>query len=363
MQKRVFISTNKYVQGVGILNNIGDEVKKVGKKPLLLADNIVWGIVGNTVEDSFKTSDITYHFEEFRGESSKAEFDRLSEIGKEKEVDVVIGLGGGKTIDTAKVVADNLGISVVIAPTTASMDAPATAISVVYSEDGTFEGYRFYDKNPDLVLVDPQVIVNAPIHLFTSGMADAVATGVEARASQKRNSVTMAGGIATIAGRAIADKAEEAIFEHGVAAYKAAKKGLVTPSVEEVIEANTLLSGVGAENGGVAAAHAVHNGFTALHGDIHRMTHGQKVAYGILVQLVLEGVPETELMRYVDLFKALDLPTTLKELHLEDVSFEDLVKVGEIATSKDETLVNMDPSISAEEVANAILAVNELTGN
>ncbi|WP_087974997.1 glycerol dehydrogenase [Oceanobacillus rekensis] len=361
MQKRVFIATNKYVQGAGILSKIGDEVKVVGKKPIILADSTVWGIVGSTVENSFESSNTSYHYEEFQGESSNSEFNRLTKIAKDNEADVVIGLGGGKTIDTAKVVADNLGISVVIVPTTASMDAPTTAISVVYSDDGTFEGYKFYNKNPDLVLVDPQVIVGAPVHLFASGMGDAVATSVEARASQKRNSITMAGGIASIAGRAIAQKAEEVIFEHGIAAFKAVKKGLVTPSVEEVIEANTLLSGVGAENGGVAAAHAIHDGFTALDGEIHHMTHGQKVAYGVLVQLVLEGVPETEVMRYANLFKALELPTTLKELHLEDVSFDDLVKVGEIATSKKETLVNMDPKITPDEVANAILAVNEIT--
>src|SRR5699024_7644546 len=116
-----------------------------------------------------------------------------------KKADVVIGLGGGKTIDTAKAVGDALGIAVVVAPTTASTDAPTSALSVIYSDDGVFEGYKFYTKNPDLVLVDSKVIVNAPVFLLASGMGDAMATFVETRASLKRNSNTMAGGKATLA--------------------------------------------------------------------------------------------------------------------------------------------------------------------
>lgn len=361
MQKRVFISPKKYIQGAGVLSQLGEEVAKIGKAPLVLSDSIVWGITGNTVEESFKASNTTYSYEEFGGEASNSEIDRLTEIGKQNNTDVVIGLGGGKTIDTAKAVGDNLGIAVVVAPTTASTDAPTSALSVIYSEDGVFEGYKFYNKNPDLVLIDSKVVVGAPIFLLASGMGDAMATLVEARASQKRNSDTMAGGKATLAGQAIAEKAEEILFSQGLAAYKAAKLGLVTPQVEAIIETNTLLSGLGFENGGVAAAHAVHNGFTALEGEIHRLTHGQKVAYGVLTQLVLEGFSETEVLRYANFFKAIELPTTLKDLHLEDAPYEDLLEIGKLATVAGETSHNMNPELTPEQIADAILAVNAIT--
>lgn len=361
MAKRVFISPGKYVQGAGVLNQLGEEVAKIGGSPFVLSDSTVWEITGTIVDDSFEHVNMSYHYEEFTGEASTNEIDRLTKIGKDKNVDVVIGLGGGKTIDTAKAVSDALEIPVVVAPTTASTDAPTSALSVIYSDDGIFEGYKFYDKNPDLVLVDSKIIVSAPIFLLASGMGDAMATLVESRSSIKRNSDTMAGGKATLAAQAIAAKAEEVLFDHGIAAYKAAKEGLVTPQVEAVIEANTLLSGLGFENGGVAVAHAVHNGFTALDGDIHSLTHGQKVAYGILVQLLLEGYSEAEILRYADFFNAIELPTTLADLHLEDASYEDLIKVGELATAEGETSYNMNPELTAEQIADAILGVNELT--
>lgn len=363
MQKYIFTSPSRYIQGNGVIEELGKEAEAIAKKSLLLADEVVWDITKDSVEESFKDSDSTYYFEQFEGEASNKEIDRLVDLGKQEEVDAVIGLGGGKTLDTAKAVADGLGVPTIIVPTTASTDAPTSALSVIYSDDGVFEGYKFYDKNPDLVLVDTGIIVNAPLHLFASGMADAMATLVEVKAAMKRNADTMAGGKTTYAAKAIAEMAEEVLFKHGLAAYHSVKEKLVTPHVDAVVEANTLLSGLGFENGGLAAAHAIHNGFTAVDGDIHDLTHGQKVAYGILVQLVLEGKPEDEIRKYIDFFKAIEMPTTLKDLHLNEKSFDDLLEIGELATAEGETLENLDPEITATEVAYAILAVNQISTN
>lgn len=361
MKKRVFISPSSYIQGAGVLSQIAEESKKFGRKALILSDDVVWEITNEKVTKSFEKESLEYIYEEFRGEASNSEINRLAEVGKKENSDLVIGLGGGKTIDTAKAVADILESPIIVVPSTASTDAPTSALSVIYSDEGVFESYKFYDKNPDLVLVDSKVIVGAPAYLFSSGMGDAMATLVESKASQKRNSDTMAGGKTTLAAEAIAAKAEEVLFDQGLAAYQAAKKGIVTPQVEAVIEANTLLSGLGFENGGLAVAHAVHNGFTALKGDIHKLSHGQKVVYGILTQLVLEGCSTEKILHYVNFFKSIDLPTTLAELHLEDAPYEDLLKIGELATAEGETSHNMDPELTAREVADALIAVNEIT--
>ena len=61
-----------------------------------------------------------------------------------------------------------------------------------------------------------------------------------------------------------------------------------------MIEANTYLSGVGFESGGLAAAHALYNGLTAIP-DAHHYYHGEKVAFGTLTQLVLENAPVEEI--------------------------------------------------------------------
>lgn len=361
MNQIVFISPSKYVQGKNALQHLGKHVKPLGKKPLILSDEIVWEITNEAITTSLNEEQIEFFFIEFNGESSLKEIERIAQEGSNEEVDFVIGVGGGKTIDTAKAVADELDVPVVIVPSAASTDAPTSALSVIYTEEGVFESYKFFKKNPDLVLVDTQIIANAPPKLFASGIADAMATWVEARAAIKSGANAMAGGKTTIAAQAIAKVCEKTLFDYGIAAYKAVKKGLVTKHVEAVVEANTLLSGLGFESGGLAGAHAVHNGFTVLDGKIHELTHGEKVAYGTLVQLVLELHPAEEIYKYIQFYRALDLPTTLDEMYLEEVPYEELLKVGESATQEGETMVNLSPNITSEDVADAILAVDQLS--
>lgn len=361
MSKKVFVSPSRYIQGEGVIETLSEEVSKLAEKVVVIADEVVWGIVEEDVTASFEDSDGEFHFELFNGEASESEIKRLAEIADDEGAEAIVGVGGGKTLDTAKALADEIQKPVIIVPTTASTDAPTSGLSVIYSDDGVFEGYRFYDKNPDLVLVDTQIIVNAPAELFAAGIADALATFVEASAARKSAGDAMAGGKITFAGTAISKEAEKVLFDHGVAAYKAVQKKLVTPSVEAVTEANTLLSGLGFENGGLAAAHSIHNGFTAVDGEIHSLSHGQKVSYGILVQLVLEGRPIHEIKRYIDFLKAVDMPTTLEEMHLDQTPFEDLVEIGKVATADGETIENMSAEYTPEEIANAILAVDLLS--
>lgn len=209
MANIVFISPSKYVQGKGALKSIGTYAKDFGKKPLILADKIVWGITKETIIGSFNESGLDYHYIEFNGEASTNEVKRVAGMGEENGVDVVIGVGGGKTLDTAKAVADELNQNIIIVPTTASTDAPTSSLSVIYSDAGRFESYRFYKKNPDLVLVDTAVVVKAPARLFASGIADAMATWIEARATIKSNGEAMSGGKPSIAARAIAEACEK----------------------------------------------------------------------------------------------------------------------------------------------------------
>ncbi len=360
MTKRIFASPGRYVQGSGVIAELGTYLAEFGSKAFLVSDDIVWGLIGTKVEAavSGKTEFVR---EGFSGEASVNEIKRLADAARKAGSTVVVGLGGGKTLDTVKAVADELKQPVVIVPTIASTDAPCSALSVIYSDDGVFEEYRFYSKNPDLVLVDTWICAQAPARLFASGIADGLATYVEALAVQRSNAKTMVGGASSIAGMAIAEACEKTLLTYGFSAYKAVEQKLVTPAVEAVVEASTLLSGLGFENGGLAGAHAIHNGFTALHGEIHNLTHGEKVAYGTLAHMVLEQRPDDEIAEYIEFYRLIGMPTTLKELHLEGVSREDLLKVGELANSEADTLRNLRSDFTAQEVADAILAVDALS--
>ncbi|AYD00808.1 glycerol dehydrogenase [Neorhizobium sp. NCHU2750] len=359
MTKRIFASPGRYIQGSGVIAELGAYLAEMGSKALLVSDDIVWGLIGKKVETAV-SGKVEFTREKFSGEASTNEINRLVDVAKKGGANLVVGIGGGKTLDTVKAVADELKSPVIIVPTIASTDAPCSALSVIYSDDGVFEKYRFYAKNPDLVLVDTWVCAQAPVRLFASGIADGLATYVEALAVKRSNSKTMVGGAATIAGMAIAEACEKTLLAYGFSAYQAVEQKLVTPAVEAVVEAATLLSGLGFENGGLAAAHAIHNGFTALNGDIHHLTHGEKVAYGTLAHMILEERPDEEIAGYIEFYRQIKMPVTLKELHLEGVSREDLIKVGELANSKDDTLQNLRTDFTAEEIADAIFAVDAL---
>ncbi|MFC0525319.1 glycerol dehydrogenase [Pontibacillus salicampi] len=358
MKERIFISPAKYVQGRNSIQEIGTHLQGFGNRAVLIADETVWKIAGNKVARYMQEANMDTTNVVFNGESSTTEIDRIVQQSQQADASIVIGIGGGKTLDTAKAVADQVNAYTVIIPTTASTDAPTSALSVVYSEEGIFESYRFYQKNPDLVLVDSNIIASAPPRFLASGIADALATWVEVRSVRQFGGNTMAGGQPTLAAQAIAQKCEEVLFEYGELAYQSAQRKVVSPALENVIEANTLLSGLGFESGGLGAAHAIHNGFTALEGEIHHLTHGEKVAFGTLVQLTMEEHPKEELERYMKLYDSLGLPITLEDIKLKDATDEDILKVAQAATTDGET-IHQAFTITAEEVADAIQATDQ----
>ncbi|OTO77338.1 hypothetical protein A5865_001214 [Enterococcus sp. 12E11_DIV0728] len=230
-------------------------------------------------------------------------------INTENKCGIVIGLGGGKTIEAAKATSNQHGLPIVIVPVIASTDASTSALSVIYSDDGIFKKYLFYKKT-ELVLVDTTVIAKAPFRLLASGITDALATWVEGRSVIEVSGGTMAVGSPTIPAGAIAEICEKTLFDNGLKAMEACRVQVVPPALEEVLEANTLLCGIGFESCGLAAAHAIHNGFTALHGDIHSLTHREKVAYGTLAQLFLENKPSEMINKYICFYQTLSLPTS-----------------------------------------------------
>ena len=146
-------------------------------------------------------------------------------------------------------------------------------------------------------------------------------------------------------------------MEEGVKAKIALDAGACTQAVEKVIEANTLLSGIGFESCGLAGAHAIHNGLTVLP-ECHHMYHGEKVAFGTIAQLALENVPAEELEEIIGFCIEVGLPVTLKALGLEEVTDEKIMAVAEAACAPTDTLHNMPFEVTPKTVAAAIKAAN-----
>lgn len=353
----ILISPGKYVQGAGEMKKLGGYAEKYGKKALILITASGYKRIGNIVEESFQNSSVEIVFDYFNGECSKNEINRLIGLMDENGCDMVIGIGGGKILDTSKAVAYYRSVPVLICPTIASTDAPCSALSVIYSDEGVFEEYLFLPANPNMVMMDTEIITKSPVRLTVSGMGDALATYFEARACQASGATTCAGGKVTSAAIALAKLCFDTLMDEGVKAKLALEAGACTPAVEKVIEANTLLSGIGFESGGLAGAHAIHNGLTVLE-DCHHMYHGEKVAFGTITQLVLENVAAEELEDIIDWCIELGLPVTLKELGIEEVTDEKIMAVAKAACAENDTLHNMPFGVTPETVCAAIKAAD-----
>ena len=352
---RVFISPSKYVQGAGELDRLGEYTKVYGQKALVIISAGGKKRFGGRVEASLAAAGVECAFDEFCGECSQAEIDRLVEVLKGTGSDVVLGVGGGKIFDTAKAVAAAVDVPVVVVPTIAATDAPCSALSVIYTDEGQFKEYQFFKQNPNLVLMDTEVIAKSPVRLTVSGMGDALATYFEARACKRSDAGTCAGGKVTSAAMALARLCYETLMSDGVKAKLALEAGACTESVEKVIEANTLLSGLGFESAGLAGAHAIHNGMTAMP-ETHAFYHGEKVAFGTLTQLVLENADE--LYEVLDFCVEVGLPVTFAQLGVADASYERVLEVARLACADNDTLHNMPFEVTPEKVANAMLAAD-----
>jgi glycerol dehydrogenase len=349
----------RYIQGNGTLDCIGEILRDFNKKPFFVVDRAIKNNALERVKQSLAKEGLQGKFTEFVGECSRSEITRQIRICTQEGCEVIVGMGGGKTADTVKAIALELSFPVVIVPTIASNDAPTSRVIVIYSDAGVLTEVLTLPFNPDIVVVDTGIIATAPKRYLAAGIGDALATKFEAEQCYASGAMNFFKARPCYAALVMADSSYQLIREFGVSALRSAGTGVVTEALERVIEANILLSGLGFESGGVAAAHAINQGFTLIE-ELHSSLHGENVAFGLLAQFVLENRSERFLRDMILFYGSLGLPRTLSQLGLKDVTEENLYVIARHACRENSYIYNMTVEIDVDKVIKAIRTADAL---
>lgn len=353
-EMKVMQFPSKYVQGRNAIQLLPHYVEEMGGTSLIIATKSQIQTVATLMGEKSRV-------EVFGGECSYEEIDRVKTLAQQVGATVLVAVGGGKTIDVVKIAADQLSIPSIIVPTICATDAPCSGCAVTYTTEGEYIRVEYQKTNPRLVLVDSEIIARAPSRFLVSGMGDAFATYLEAIACEATGSPNecKGGGLRTKSAMALCQLCTETLFEYGVQAKEDNDKGIASDALDNIIEANTLLSGMGFESTGLGMCHAIANAFTLLP-ECHGKYHGEKVAYGCLVELELYDPLNIKDKTY-EFFRKVGLPVCLKDMNLPSPTDEQIKLLAEdVARTDASQFSHHEPyAFDAEMIKKAILSVDK----
>lgn len=280
----------------------------------------------------------------------------LRQAVQSHHADFIIGTGGGKALDAAKLIAHQTHLPIVTIPTSGATCAAWTALSNVYSDNGAFLYDVSLDRCPDLLILDYHLIQSAPKRTLIAGIGDAIAKWYEASVSSGHSDQTfMIAAVqqARVLRDILLQKSLTALQEPGSETW------------QEVVDATVLLAGVIGGIGGAqcrtVAAHAIHNGLTHVAAS-HGTLHGEKVAFGILAQLRLEEMVQgnqlaaTARQQLLKFYTDLGLPQTLNDLGMGEITLVELRLSAEVACNERSDIHRLPFKVCPEQVMAAMVS-------
>jgi glycerol dehydrogenase len=312
---KIFYAPAKYLQGPGVFEKLGEVLARYASCFVVL-DPAIEGMLRAKLAKAFDRNVFpgcpALTAAPAQGECCDEEIERLAAMAREAGADVIVAAGGGKTVDIGKAAAARLKAASVIVPTIAASDAPTSSIAIMYTSDHVYKGAVRFPDNPQLILVDTEIIAHAPPRFLAAGMGDALATRIEAERCMQAGGANLHGYTGTASALQLAKFAYDVILENGIAAMRDAAAHTVTPALEAVVEANILMSGVGWENCGLTIPHAFHGALTGIP-KFDKAMHGERVALGVLIQLHYDG-DDAEYERLRDFFRQVGLPVSFRDI-------------------------------------------------
>lgn len=355
MFKDLNISSARIVDGEKIFTKgLFEKYKNVfGENPCLIVKKDVLDKFYSKIISVFLCEQIL----EFFGECNLDEIDRLKCQVNAKNFSSIVGIGGGKVLDTAKVVGYELDLPIITVPTSAATGAAASALSAVYTNEGASRGYVVFDKSADLVVMDYDLLLDCPKEYLIFGIADSLAKYYESFAYTNGKSINIFTQTALNLSKAIKDYLLE-FSEKAIASFD--KKDL-TDELKNIFKINIVLApmvgGLGGEGCRACVSHAVNNSFTQIP-SMQKFLHGEVVGFGNLIQLELDERKDSksELVELLQFYKKIGLMQDFDYFKNFGVKLTETEKENflKYILSEKETLRNMPRKISREELVECL---------
>ncbi|MFL2133863.1 iron-containing alcohol dehydrogenase family protein [Desemzia sp. FAM 24101] len=349
----------EYECKVGVLDSLTNKLKVRGiRKAVVIHGTTSWEKARLYLADLLESS-IELEFVAFNGECTYEEVERIVTFAEQIKAEAIIGVGGGKLMDTVKyAAAKSPRAESILIPTLASNCAPWTPLSVMYTVDGVCLGFDLHTKQVGALLIEPNLVLDSPVNYFVAGVADTLAKWYESDVilSQTEHQTNAF----LLMARAAALNCKNNIVQYGQQAVADIQAQSLTTAfiqvAETIIAVSGLVGGLGDGYARTTIGHTIHDKITVFP-ETHAFLHGEKVAYGILVQLAFEG-KWTEIDQLSAFYDGLHLPKSLADLQLSYLTDEQLVVLAS-EVAGDENLVESGYPASKEELYQAVVSLEE----
>ena len=302
--------------GEGNIDKFGGFLRSLGKiKSIsMISGNNVQSVLGKRIEDTLESNGIKFTWylpEDVRIESIERIWKMITKIN----TDMIVGMGGGRAVDTAKMISHKLDRPFVSLPTAASHDGMASPFVSIKSN----KPHSIMASTPMGVFVDIDVIKKAPVRLLASGCGDLVANMVAVRDWQighKRNGEyygIYSSNLAMMSAKIVMENADE-FAENGIDA-RVVVEGLISAGVASCIAGSSRPCS-GSEH---LFSHALDKIAPAVG------LHGEKCGLGSIMMAKLQGQDWENIAKTL---RAVGAPTTAAQIGIKD---DDVVEALTIA--------------------------------
>lgn len=318
----IMLGSGRYIQCPGAIHQIGKEASYFGKKVLIVAGKTPWEKFGEAVSRSLKDCGIDYQVHPFKGYCSESNTNTIKEEAAKYGAELIIGIGGGRCLDTAKWAANLFGVRCITVPTSAATCAAYVTLCVMYDDTGSTLCSVFTDQEVAAAIVDTEIIAkDCPPRMFAAGIADALAKYPEVDFSMIYSTDWEKSVLPALA-LEVAKFNTQKYFASGLEALEDVRNGKATEVMEDILCTNIVLTGMvsALASGGkqLAIAHSFYDCVCTLFKPQRaKHLHGEIVSCGIAVQMGTNGYPEEQIEETVDFLKSIGTPTKLGDIGIE----------------------------------------------